>query len=87
MVYKMDAALKKLYDENMEPGARQLYLAARKAGIIVSEKAVKEWLRTQDHYLEHTQNGMDKRSNWFKITDVPNSFAVDAILRGDWRGF
>jgi hypothetical protein len=85
MVYKMDAALKKLYDENMEPGARQLYLAARKAGLTVSEKAVKEWLRTQDHYLEHTQNGMDKRSNWFKITDVPNSFAVDAILRGDFN--
>lgn len=81
----MDAALTKLYEENMEPGARQLFLAARKAGLAVTEKAVKEWIGKQEHHLEHAPNGMDKPSNWFKITDVPNSFAVDAILRGDFN--
>jgi len=81
----MDAALSKLYEENMEPGARQLFLAARKAGLAFSEKAVKEWIGKQEHHLEHAPNGMDKPSNWFKITDVPNSFAVDAILRGDFN--
>lgn len=69
----------------MEPGARQLYLAARKAGLAISEKAVKDWIVKQEHHLEHAPNGMDKPSNWFKITDVPNSFAVDAILRGDFN--
>ena len=81
----MDAALSKLYEENMEPGARQLYLAARKAGYAFSEKAIKEWIGKQEHHLEHAPNGMDKPNNWFKITDVPNSFAVDAILRGDFN--
>ena len=69
----------------MEPGARQLYLAASKAGLVITEKAVKEWIGKQEHHLEHAPNGMDKPANWFKITDVPNSFAVDAILRGDFN--
>jgi hypothetical protein len=81
----MNAALNKLYEENMEPGARQLYLAARKAGLVISEKAVKEWIGKQEHHLEHAPNGLDKPNNWFKITDIPNSFAVDAILRGDFN--
>jgi hypothetical protein len=81
----MDAALKRIYEENMEPGERQLYLAARKEGLNVSIKAVKTWINQQEHHLEHAKNGMDKPSNWFKITDVPNSFAVDAILRGDFN--
>ena len=81
----MDAALKRIYEENMEPGERQLYLAARKEGLNVSIKAVKTWINQQEHHLEHAQNGMDKPSNRFKITDVPNSFAVDAILRGDFN--
>jgi len=82
----MDADhLRRIYEENMEPGARQLFLAARKEGLNISEKAVKEWINKQEHHLEHAQNGMDKPSNRFKITDVPNSFAVDAILRGDFN--
>lgn len=81
----MDAALQKLYTEHMEPGARQLYLAARAAGIQISQQAVKTWIQQQEHTLEHAPNGMDRPKNWFKITDAPNSFAVDAILKGDFN--
>ena len=81
----MDASLKQLYEKLMNPGVRKLYLAARLDGLNVTEKYVKTWINKQEHYLEHAPNGMDRPSNWFKITDVPNSFAVDAILRGDYN--
>ena len=81
----MDAALQKLYDDNLEPGAKELFLAARTEGIQITLQAVKEWIKGQEHHAEHAPNGMDKPRNWFKITDVPNSFAVDAILKGDFN--
>ena len=78
-----DSELTKLYNDLLQPGARQLYLTAKKAGLSVSEKYVRDWVKGQEHSLEHASNGKDKPVNWFKITDIPNSFAVDAIIKGD----
>lgn len=80
-----DSELTRLYNDLLQPGARQLYLTAKKAGLTVSEKYVRDWVKGQEHSLEYASNGKDKPVNWFKITDVPNSFAVDAIIKGDYN--
>lgn len=81
----MDAALLKLYEDNLHPGAQELWRQAKNAGLHISLSAVKSWIQGQERHQEHAPNGMDKPKNWFKITDVPNSFAVDSILKGDFN--
>lgn len=79
-------------------GAHQLYLRAQKpamdAGIKISEAKVRDWLKTQSQHQIFAPNGRDKPANWFKITDIPNSYAVDSIIldtyknnNGGYRGF
>ena len=79
------ATLAQLYEDNLHPGAKRLWGLAKDAGLQVSFPAVEKWLKSQERHQEYKQNAMDKPKNWFKITDVPNSFAVDSILKGDFN--
>ena len=74
------ATLAQLYEDNLHPGAKRLWGLAKDAGLQVSFPAGEKWLKSQERHQEYKQNAMDKPKNWFKITDVPNSFAVDSNI-------
>lgn len=81
----MDGILKQIYEANLGPGALHLWRLSKAQNHPFSQEAVRKWLGKQEQHQEYAKNGMDKPRNWFKITDKPNSFAVDAIIKGDYN--
>jgi len=82
----VDNQLKAIYDKNgLNPSANRLYELAKKQGLKVPLKAVQAWISRRPHYIEHAPNTLDRKSNAFQITDVPNSYAVDAIVLKDFN--
>ena len=83
---EVDNQLKAIYNKNgLNPSANRLYDLARKQGLKVSLKTVQAWISRRPYYIEHTPNTADRKSNAFRITDVPNSYAVDAIVLKDFN--
>lgn len=82
----VDTQLKAIYDKNgLNPSANRLYELAKKQGLKVPLTAVKGWISRRPHYIEHAPNTLDRKKNAFQITDVPNSYAVDAIILKDFN--
>jgi len=92
--------LKQIYydPKSGHTGAQQLYMRAQKqalaAGVKITMAKVQSWLKEQRIHQAFAPNGLDRPANWFKITDVPNSYVVDTILEenykasnGGYRGF
>jgi hypothetical protein len=78
--------LKAIYDKNgLNPSANRLYELAKKQGLKVPMTAVKAWISRRPQYIEHAPNTLDRKKNAFRITDVPNSYAVDAIVLKDFN--
>jgi len=83
---EVEAQLKAIYDKNgLNPSAQRLYDLARKQGLKVPLTTVKNWISRRPHSIEHAPNTLDRKSNAFQITDVPNSYAVDAIILKDFN--
>ena len=92
----VDNQLKAIYDKNgLKPSANRLHELVKRAGLKIPLTRVKEWIQLRPHYIEHAPNTLDRKANSFRITDVPNSYAVDAIIlkdfnpdaNGGFRGF
>jgi len=77
-----DEALKAIYTSPATGGggADKLYLAARKQGVQTTLAKVKAWLQTHKTYQNNAPNPRDKKENWFKITDKPNSWVADSVF-------
>ena len=78
----MDAALEAIYNDPVKGGGGidKLYREAKKAGLQVSLRIVKEWLVKHKPYQENAPNMKDRKSNWFSITAMPNSWVADSII-------
>ena len=87
----MDEILRAIYydPKTGHTGAQQLYLRAKKvgdaAGIKITLAKVQTWLKEQTIDQSHAHNAMDRPANRFKITDVPNSYAVDSIFHETFK--
>jgi hypothetical protein len=49
-------------------------------GVQTTLAKVKAWLQTHKTYQNNAPNPRDKKENWFKITDKPNSWVADSVF-------
>ena len=84
----MEALLEQVYEEKGHPGQRELYVQANKEAKMQGQKPItheqiKNWLKRQSKGQLFAPNTLDRRSNYFKITADPNTYAVDSIMKDD----